>query len=226
MDVQYTIAGVFPVPILKIKFNHHHKYRFPTIEKRDNKPEGWIMSLNTSYPNIEKNNDFINEKTTSELKSDIKNSIDEVFNKLNITTEYFFNEFWYNIYHKNQGQEIHNHLGVVNPYWCGIYYNKNSTPTVFIKEGGIHDIHLPAADWHDSKLNLFFAKNNTLSVIDGSILLFPPYLKHFVPEQETIDSDNKMRLTFSFNLFLNLKLDKYKGDINMALENSPKGFLY
>ena len=200
MDVQYTIAGVFPVPILKIKFSHHHKYRFPTIEKRDNKPEGWIMSLNTSYPNIEKNNDFINEKTTSELKSDIKNSIDEVFNKLNITTEYFFNEFWYNIYHKGQGQEPHRHLGNITPYWSGIYYNKNSTPTGFVKESGAHIVH-NVPNWKNSKLNLFFSDDISIPVDDGDMVLFPPYLKHYIPEQK-MDSDDKMRLTFSFNILL------------------------
>ena len=106
---------------------------------------------------------------------------------------------------------MHNHLGVINPYWSGIYYNKNASPTVFVKESGIHDAHI-IPNWGDSKLNIFFTKNSTLPIEDGSILLFPPYLKHFVPEQETIDSDDKMRLTFSFNLFQMEMATRKEGD--------------
>ena len=200
----YSVIGLFPVPIMQIKFNQHHKYAFPTIEQENRKPKGWRIPLNTTFPNIKEDDSFISMKTADELKSDIKESIDSVFKELNITTKYHINEFWYNIYHKNQGQEVHTHLGPITPYWCGIYYNKNSSPTGFVKEGGIHDVH-NVLDWGNSKLNSFFVDNIKVPAEDGDILLFPPYLKHFVPLQEKIDSDDKMRLTFSFNLFLNLK---------------------
>ena len=92
-------------------------------------------------------------------KNNLINSNQFFFRKkckeLNITTKYLINEFWYNVYHKNQGQEVHTHLGPINPYWCGIYYNKNSSPTMFVKESGIHAVH-NVPDWKDSKLDLFF----------------------------------------------------------------------
>ena len=203
----YNVIGLFPVPIIHIKFDQHHKYEFPIIKQEDRKPKNWNIPLNTAFPNIKEDDSFISLKIANELKSDIKESIDSVFKELNITTGYRIKEFWYNIYHKNQGQEVHTHLSLVNPYWCGIYYNKNSTPTGFVREDGLHAVH-NVLEWGNSKLNSFFLDDIILPAEDGDILLFPPYLKHFVPLQEKIDSDDKMRLTFSFNLFLNLKNEK------------------
>ena len=204
----YKIAGIFPVPIIQIKFGQHHKYTFSSIEQENRKPKGWRIPLNTSFPNIEKDDNFISMETANELKSDIKESIDSVFKELNITTKYLINEFWYNVYHKNQGQEVHTHLGPINPYWCGIFYNKNSSPSMFVKESGIHAVH-NVPDWKDSKLDLFFLDNIKMPVEDGDILLFPPYLKHYVPPQENIDSNDKMRLTFSFNLYQIMTMKQY-----------------
>ena len=48
-----------------------------------------------------------------------------------------------------------------------------------------------------------------MPVQDGDILLFPPYLKHYVPPQENIDSNDKMRLTFSFNLYQIMTMKQY-----------------
>ena len=213
----YKIAGIFPVPIIQIKFGQHHKYTFSSIEQENRKPKGWRIPLNTSFPNIEKDDNFISMETANELKSDIKESIDSVFKELNITTKYLINEFWYNVYHKNQGQEVHTHLGPINPYWCGIYYNKNSTPTGFVKESGIHAVH-NVPDWRDSKLNLFFLNNIEMSAEDGNIILFPPYLKHYVPPQRKIDSDDKMRLTFSFNLYQITTMKHYAKNLEVNNE--------
>ena len=58
-------------------------------------------------------------------------------------------------------------------------------------------------------LYIFRNKLNHDHPTSGSedILLFPPYLMHFVPEQKDIDSDDKMRVTFSFNLLNTFLLD-------------------
>ena len=195
----YRIAGLFAVPTILIKFKHHGKYNFPAIASKDNTPAGWSMPLNTSFPNINESDDFIGLEKSVELKTDIKREIDYVFKEINISREYSINEFWYNIYHQDQGQEPHRHLGTSTPYWCGIYYNKNASPTVFSKDDGIHTVHW-VPNWENSKLSLFFSNNVAIPVVDGDIVLFPPYLKHGVPKQEKINSDDKMRLTFSFNL--------------------------
>ena len=200
--VNYEIKGLFPVPIIVIKFEQHEKYsNLPIMTKKDVRPKSWTVPLNTSYPNIISDDDFISMEKVKELKSDIKTTIDSVFKEINISTDYWIKNFWYNIYHNHQGQEAHNHLGTLIPYWCGIYYNKNPTPTVFCKGQGPHDVHRhQIPDNASSELAPFFTDVADDTFTEGDIILFPPYVEHFVTEQNGIDSDDKMRVTFSFNL--------------------------
>ena len=198
--VDYVIGGLFPIPTILIKFKQHDKYsNLPIMVKKDAKPKDWTVSLNTSFPNIVADDDFISMQKVEELKLDISNTIASAFKEINISTNFFFDDFWYNIYHQHQGQEPHNHLGNLIPYWCGIYYNKNASPTSFCREFGIQAVH-QVSGWENSQLSPLFASTIPIAVEDGDILLFPPYLRHYVPSQEGIDSDDKMRVTFSFNL--------------------------
>ena len=221
--VNYKIKGLFPVPVIMIKFEQHEKYsNLPIMAKKDVKPEGWTVPLNTSYPNIVSDDDFISMEKAKELKSDIKNTIDSVFKEMGISTDYWIQSLWYNIYHNHQGQEVHSHLGALIPYWCGIYYNKNASSTVFCKESGAHAVH-KVPGWENSSqlipsIGGFFAP----SVAEGDILLFPPYLNHYVPKQEGIDSDDKMRVTFSFNLGHSKKM--VEGWLNSEFEHWQKNY--
>ena len=189
--------------------------------KKDAKPKDWTVSLNTTFPNIVADDDFISMEKAKELKSDISNTIASVFREMNISTDFILGDFWYNIYHQHQGQEPHNHLGNLIPYWCGIYYNKNASATVFCKEFGAHAVH-QVPDWENSQLSSFFTPVGHVSVAEGDILLFPPYLNHYVPEQEGIDSDDKMRVTFSFNLGHSKKM--VEGWLNSEFEHWQKNY--
>ena len=55
MSNNFEMIGLFPVPLLKIKFKHHYKYNFPEVEKKDQKPDSWVKSLHTTFPNIPAN---------------------------------------------------------------------------------------------------------------------------------------------------------------------------
>jgi len=198
---EYIIAGLFPVPIILIKFEQHGKYNFPAVAKKNTMPKDWKIPLNTTFPNITADDDFISMEKAKELKTDISNNITSVFKEINISTNFTIIDFWYNIYHQNQGQERHDHMGPLYYYWCGIYYNKNVTPTVFCKGQGPHDVHRhQIPDNASSELAEFFIPETLVIVEDGDIILFPPYVEHFVTEQNGIDSDDKMRVTFSFNI--------------------------
>ena len=212
---EYIIGGLFPVPTIKIKFKQHDKYNFPLVAKKDAKPSTWEGSLNTTFPNIIAGDDFISMEKTGELKTDISNAIIPVFNEINISTKFAITDFWYNIYHQNQGQERHDHLGPLNLYWCGIYYNKNASPTVFCnRREGHHATHVHQVPDHaSSKLEGLFKPNAVIPTMEGDIILFPPYLEHFVPEQKNIVSDDNMRVTFSFNL-LNTNIHILKEEEN------------
>jgi hypothetical protein len=200
--MEYDVFRLFPTPIIKFKFKYHERYFFENIEKKVNIPEDWLKPLNTSFPNVKDDDDFINIEKREHLKRDIKESIDEVFCDLNLPTNYYINEFWYNIYHLNQGQETHNHIPSVNyrsNYWSGIYYNKNASPTRFIRSDLWFKTHL-FPNYQKSEISDCYYYTMSPFVDDGDIILFPPYLEHEVPEIKLEDPD--MRLTFSFNLVL------------------------
>jgi len=202
MSKNYNLIGIFQTPIIKIKFKDYCKYNFPEVEKKDNKPDSWIDSVNTSFPFIEPDDPVVSPMIKKNLMADLKSSIVEVFEELNMPTNIDFTQFWYNIYHDNQGQEKHNHLtwiGGKNLYWCGIYYNKNASPTTFYREPGRYELQR-WPDYIDSAMAPVLCSEYLPSVEDGDIILFPPYLEHSVKSKP--HHKDKMRMTFSFNIEL------------------------
>lgn len=194
----YEIFEVFPTPIIKTKFKYHKKYKIGDYQKKENYPSTWRIPLNTSFPNIQQDDDFIQFETLLSLKKDLKKCIDELFEKMNVPLNYYFEDFWYNIYHKDHGQEPHDHLpSELNnnvSYWSGIYYAKNASPTTFLR-----------TDFLSNALKFFNNKSNKLKnycdnvfpeVKEGDLLLFPSHLIHAVP----VKKDNHMRVTFAFNI--------------------------
>lgn len=202
VNMKYDVFRLFPIPIVKFKFKYHSKYYFENIEKSVNLPEEWEIPLNTSFPNIQDDDNFIHFTIRDRLKSDVQICINEVFSDLNLPINYSLNEFWYNIYHKNQGQETHNHLTYINQksnYWSGIYYNKNASPTKFNRSDVSYQTHF-FPGYRESKIKDCYYYSMSPYVEDGDILLFPPHLQHEVLVNNLQDSN--MRLTFSFNLVL------------------------
>ena len=195
----YKIIELFPTPIIKVKFKQHNKYKIKNCNKKENYPSTWKIPLNTSFPNITKDDEFMDFKTLMALKEDLKKCIDDLFSDMKISPNYYFEDFWYNIYHKGQGQEPHDHLpSKLNnqmSYWSGIYYAKNASPTTFLRN-----------DLLNNALKFFNSKNNKLkkycynvfpNVAEGDVIIFPSHLIHAVP---IIEKDNYMRVTFSFNI--------------------------
>ena len=202
--MNYEMLGLFPVPLIVIKFKDHHKYDFPEVEKKDNKPYNWVDSVNTSFPIIKDDDPIISPVVRDNLKRDLKDSIVEVFRQLNFPTNIDFLELWYNIYHDNQGQEKHDHVSHVGqtvPFWSGIYYNKNASPTEFFKCNSTITDTQKFDGYRESALASCLAKSVSPDAKDGDILLFPPYLKHSVKSKP--QHKNEMRMTFSFNITLN-----------------------
>ena len=204
MSNNFEMIGLFPVPLLKIKFKDHYKYNFPEVEKKDRTPKGWKKSLNSTFPNIPDDDLVVLPMVRNNLKKDLKFSILEVFEQFNIPTSIEFGQFWYNIYHDNQGQERHDHLSALDKpptFWSGIYYNKNASPTQFYRDN-LSIIKSQRFDGYmETALAPCLAEGCHVPVEDGDILLFPPYLPHGVASKD--EHQYKMRMTFSFNITLN-----------------------
>jgi len=197
---EVKVFGLFPVPLIYCKFKNHKKYFFDDFPQISKTPDSWRCNLYTSFPNTDDNDEFIESDIISSMKEDIKNSIDECFEKLSITNDWYFENFWYNAYNLGNYQESHHHMassGTKSPFWCGIYYNKGSSPTIFERNDVSREVH-DFPNCLDCEIKESFYDEWYLNVEDGDIILFPPYLKHRVPPRD----DNSTRLTFSFNLQL------------------------
>ena len=198
----FETIGLFPVPLLKIKFKDHYKYNFPEVEKKDKKPDSWVDSVHTTFPAIPDDDLMVPPMVRGSLMRDLKDAVVEVSQELNIPTNIYFLQLWYNIYHDNQGQEKHSHLSEVGsplPLWSGVYYNKNASPTRFFRSDKLYQTQL-FEGYKQSGLAACLAESGEFPVEDGDILLFPPYLEHSVESKP--QHKNSMRMTFSFNITL------------------------
>ena len=193
--------SVFSVPIMGFMFSKHAEYDFTDPGKIENTPQGWQWPVNSSYPNIQDDDPLVTPKVRDRLKKDLMTDIVSLLYDYGIPDKVTFDQFWYNSYHSGQGQEPHTHIYGCNsrePYWCGIYYNKNASPTRFYRPDNNNKFHSFPYNSSNPKSQLFqeyLAAYIEPQVQDGFVLLFPPYLRHSVTH-----SDDKMRLTFSFNL--------------------------
>ena len=196
------MIGLFAVPLIKIKFKDHYKYNFPEVEKKDHRPHTWSRSINTAFPHIRDDDFVVSPMIRDSLKIDLKSSIVEIFEQLSLPINIDFTQFWYNIYHDNQGQEKHTHFSEVGfpvPFWSGIYYNKKASPTKFFSTNDMRETQ-QFKGWEESEIAPCLAEACLFPVEDGDIILFPPYLPHSV--ESTPTHQNKMRMTFSFNITL------------------------
>ena len=194
-----TLHKVFYVPIFTFRFNKHNDYKFLDIEKQDRRPRGWTTPLNSTFPVIPDDDPLVSPTVRDSMMRDLKEQIKKLFYMHGIPDKFDFVDFWYNVYHDNQGQEPHTHLtGCMSaaPYWCGIYYNKGSTPTTFFRPDSNNRVH--QFPHQGPAFKEYFADSLQPGVSDGDVILFPPYLQHCVDLQ----SSASMRLTFSFNLQL------------------------
>ena len=202
MSNNFDMIGLFAVPLIKIKFKDHYKYNFPEVKKKDNRPHTWSRSIDTAFPNIRDDDDVVSPMIRDSLKIDLKSSIVETFEQLSLPINIDFTQFWYNIYHDNQGQEKHTHfseVGLPAPFWSGIYYNKKASPTKFFSTNDMRETQ-QFKGWEESEIAPCLAEACLFPVEDGDIILFPPYLPHSV--ESTPAHQNKMRMTFSFNITL------------------------
>lgn len=196
--MQITLKSLFATPLIRFKFSKHHLYNFPDIPKKHKKPDGWVRSLNSSFGETE-GDSFFPLDTKNKLTQDIIDDLKVVFESLDLPTNIHIsdNDIWYNVYHDEQGQEKHDHICScvkINSFWCGVYYNKNPSPTTFYNNQRYHKLtYVPEID--NSKLSNFFSDQFEPEVEPGDIILFPPWLEHSVEP-----NNHNMRLTFAFNL--------------------------
>ena len=197
------VLNIFPTPVIKFKFDKHDEYTWVDWDKHDRKPMGWQCSVNTSYPQVQDDDPYVSKDVVDSLKKDLLEAIKAVHLSYGLGLYIDFDDFWYNAYYVEQGQEAHHHLpspGISAPIWSGVYFAKNciSQQFSFVKT----DYSLRSqglSNFMDSDLSSYYDEHHAPDISDGDVVLFPPHLHHRVGVHDK-EYDVKQRLTFSFNL--------------------------
>tara|TARA_B000000441_G_C21738579_1_gene351844 strand:+ start:135 stop:809 length:675 start_codon:yes stop_codon:yes gene_type:complete len=199
--LEVETLGLFATPTIVTPFPKHKNYKWESFERVDRKPEQWFTPLNTSFPDIEDDDPYVDKETSDKLKGDILGHLQKVFQCYNMPHEIRYSAFWYNAYYEGDAQEPHDHLAPDNhnPYWCGIYFAKNCFDGQLVFQQKNPALRLQQTfDYPNSKLAEYYNDAWVSAMQDGMIFLFPPHLTHGI--KVGAENRNKMRLTFSFNL--------------------------
>lgn len=201
--IEVETLKLFSTPVIVTLFPKHKQYQWKSFERVNRKPREWLTPVNTSFPEIKNDDPYIDKYTSDNLKKDILEHLEKVFQCHNMPHKVNYTDFWYNAYYEGDAQELHDHLSHDNnnPYWCGIYFAKNCFPGQLAFQHKNHSLRLQQRyDHASSKLADFYQDTWAPSIQDGMIMLFPPHLTHGV--RAGIENRNEMRLTFSFNLII------------------------
>ena len=179
-----------------------------TVKEQEQSKESWPESnAETSYFK-EKNNQILRESYI--LDSIAYEPMDQMLAELGeicpestpAPTGSFVHSIWYTIYHQGQHQEIHNHGPACNEIRGGKEYH--------VLYSGIYILEMPenvrnttvftrARPQFGNVVKVDRENINTAQIEDikeGTVLLFPYYMDHFVQPLEEYES----RVTIAFNI--------------------------
>ena len=169
-------------------------------DKGDSKvPEGWLTdNLLTSF---DANN--FNFKLFSESQVTQRLYEKYILKFFDRPTKVNVLEMWFNYYSNGEYQEVHTHVQpdmfAPRPHFSCIHYLKFDPevhqPVVFNDPIGIlrqtNSIELDSNNYNDEY---------EPQLREGSIIMFPPYLEHYVPKSEP--TPNNPRISVAFNIIL------------------------
>ena len=197
------IVEFFAIPVIKFSFPKHLEYvsKWQNWERCARQPNGWSCEVNTSFPDVDDNDPFIDMDLVKQLKGDLLFEIKKTLKSYTLDPDIVFHAFWYNAYYTQQGQEKHHHLADHNnnPIWSGVYFAKNCHSGQFAFHK--NDFSLRTQGYFDvtnSPLRRYYEDVTPTKFADGDIVLFPPHLHHAVKVDEK--NRDEQRLTFSFNI--------------------------
>lgn len=195
--------ALFPVSIFQnyIRENEYLKNKYlPKIQKNYNSgelnvPSGWNTgNVYTSFDNDDLNRTIFDHQLTDIYYDYIERFFDD-------DVRFEIKELWFNHYENGEYQEQHNHL---NPdlfnssfvHFACIHYLKFDpkvhSPAIFvdpIETLRYNSLEMKSNNYHDRYMP---------KVEEGSLLMFPNYLEHYV--KETRPTPGNPRVTISFNI--------------------------
>ena len=196
MFQQYNI---FSVPVFREEFSEAELLRSQTIQyfkdmEKDDKINYTGKYPVGSYTSFYSNEDIIGLPQLINLKTFIKNTVQQVHNSVGLSGELKFTNSWFNINRKYGYHETHNHCPDI---WSGVYYlqAQEADATISFTNRILID-----SGWPYSAQKIvhtdFVSSKMTCPVKTGLLVVFPSYLDHNVDQQL---SDNE-RISIAFNM--------------------------
>jgi uncharacterized protein (TIGR02466 family) len=189
---------LFPGPFLYIEEIENHidikNYLMPYIESSESnqhKCNDHYAKVRTSYFENSKMNEEGLKDSFSEFISKSKflddivwNPLDKCLSELPFVVDHkpkksTIDNFWFNYFERGGYHSTHVHIG---SFISGIYilHLEEENPTIFLG--------------NNNNINYYTFEYSTNKVVEGSVLLFPSQMLHFVREVNT------KRVTISFNI--------------------------
>ena len=159
-------------------------------------PSGWLtdhLSTSFNYPDVNFEL-FRDTKTLNFYQKYIKNFFDKE------EVEFGVDEMWYNYYINGEWQEVHSHLSNNSFQQCSSFscihflsFNPEiHSPVVFVDPN--ERIRSLSMEMESN----YYENRYSPRITEGSIVMFPSYLEHFVPKGPP--TPDYPRITIAFNL--------------------------
>ena len=159
-----------------------------------------------------KNTKFLLSEPFNQLKIDIDKYLNAfVFDTLKIGQGNLVHvQSWINMHDPGDHAPKHHHI---NSCYSGVYYIQtpyNSGGIVFTKSPS----HMEQIFAHPSEGNLWNSSEWEFPTKAGDLILFPSYLTHSVPKNES----NEKRISVAFNYFLEGTLGDHTGQVKLRIQ--------
>ena len=90
-----TFSKLFAVPLFIFRFEEHYKYVFSDIDKINNTPQGWKLSLNSTLGSIPDDDQLVPKNIRDNLMKDLGNQISSNLSEYNLPNKSKIKHFWY-----------------------------------------------------------------------------------------------------------------------------------
>ena len=203
MPVNPYKKALFPIHIYQNRIKENDVCKDEILSKIDKMhedgkfkvPEGWLTDkLSTSFSHLESNFELFRGTKTIDLYQEY---IGRFFDK---DVEFMIEEIWYNYYVDGEWQEQHSHIGGSSLEGSSTFscihflsFNPEIHPPVVFSDPNEKVRSLSMEMDSNHYRNRYYPK-----VTEGSLIMFPCYLEHFVKKGPP--TPNYPRITIAFNL--------------------------
>lgn len=192
-----TLCDMFKTSIWKSKIHYPKKqeiiqlYESEYLKNPSKIPDGWKCDLYSSfsYNSDDYKSGYIPEDLISLIEEKLNEFFDEEFTPT-LQGTYYISNIWYNIYKKNQYQELHSHGTCL---FSGCYYlkfNKDYHEQTFFCNPNFN------INFNKVENESYFYSN--MDCEEDDIIIFPSNLKHGT--KGIVKDCDESRITISFNI--------------------------